>query len=58
MFKKARNQAVAEFLIFCAWLDWLAGVAPCPSRCPYSESNRGAVEKLMERIRFEEPGAG
>ena len=58
MFKKAHNQAVAEFLTFCAWLDWLAGIAPCPSRWPYSESNRGPVERLLERIRFEEPEAG
>ncbi len=44
-----------EFLIFCAWLDCLAGIAPCPSRWPYSEFNRGPVEKLLERVRFEEP---
>ena len=27
MIQILRNQAIAEFLIFCAWLDWLAGVA-------------------------------
>ncbi len=54
----ARNQAVAEFLVFCMWLDWLACVAPCPSRWPYWEFKRGPVEKLMEGIEFKEPGAG
>ena len=48
----------AEFLIFSAWLDWLVRIAPCPSRWLYSEFNRGSVEKLLERVRFEEPGAG
>ena len=52
----APPRTVAEFLIFSAWLDWLAGAAPCPSRWPYSEFNRGPEEKLLERIRFEEPG--
>jgi hypothetical protein len=55
MYRKARNQAVAEFLIFCAWLDWLAGVTPCPSRWPYSEYNRGQVKKFLERVRFGAP---
>ncbi len=58
MFKKARNQAVAEFPIFCVWLDWLAGVAPCPNRWPYSKFRRGPVEKLLERVRFEEAEPG
>ncbi len=52
MFKKARNQAVAEFPIFCAWLDWLAGVALCPSRWPYSEFNREPVVEVLGRVRF------
>lgn len=58
IYHKARNQAVAEILAFCMWLDWLAGIAPCPSRWPYSEYKRGPVEKLLERIKFEEPGVG
>ena len=60
MFKKPRNQAVAEFLAFCMWLDWLAGIAPCPSRWPYSEYKREPVEKLLAQVKFteEEPGTG
>ena len=56
--RNVRNEAVAEFLIFCAWLDWLAGIAPCPSRWPYSEFRREPVEKLLERVKFEESDAG
>ena len=52
--KKRRNPAVAEFLIFYAWIDWLAGIAVCPSWWPYSEFNRAPVEKLLERVKFEE----
>lgn len=35
---------------------WLAGVALCPTRWPYSEFRRGPVEKLLARVRFEGPG--
>ncbi len=52
---KKEHQAAAEFLIFCAWLDWLAGVAPCPSRWPYSEYKREPVEKLLGRVKSDDP---
>ena len=55
LFKKRRNQAIAEFLVFAAWCDWLIGIAPCPSRWPYSEYKREPVEKLLKRVKFEEP---
>ena len=55
--KKARNEHATEFLVFNLWLDWLAGSAPCPSRWPNSEFNRGPVEKLLGRVSFEKPGA-
>ena len=45
-------RTISEFLIFCAWIDWLAGVAPCPSRSPYSEFMLEPVERLLERVRF------
>ena len=35
---------------------WLAGVAPCPARWPYSEFKREPMEKLLERVRCKEPG--
>jgi hypothetical protein len=59
LYRKARNQAVAEFLMFCMWVDWAAGIAPCPTRWPYKEYDRGMVGELLERVRFqeEEPGA-
>lgn len=52
---RPHNQAIAEFLTFYMWIDWLAGIAPCPARWPYSEYRRGSVEKLLERVRFTIP---